>query len=92
MGFRLPSIKSVAAQLRAVNANVEGECDVRLCVWEDGVWCVRWGDVQYDSSHSSYCGAASVPGVVNGKVQSFDARDLARTLIEECAEQRAMAT
>lgn len=90
--MRFPSITEVAALLRDINANVEADedgCDVRLCVWSDGQWCVRSGDVQYDQSHSDYCGASSVPGVVNGRVQRFGSRAVAKDLIEQCAEQEA---
>jgi len=86
--MRFPSIKNVAAALRDINANVEGECDVRLCVWDDGQWCVRWGDVQYDQSHSTYCGASSVPGVVLGTAQRFRSVDTAKDLLDQCKEQQ----
>jgi hypothetical protein len=89
MRVRFPSIADVAQNLRDINANVEGECDVRLCVWTDGTWCVRWGDVQFDPSSAPYCGASGVPGVVGGKVQRFDARAIARDLLDQCAEMRA---
>lgn len=90
--MRFPSIKDVASELRGINENVEGECDVRLCVWSDGQWCMRSGLVDYDSSHSDYCGAASVPGVVKGKVQRFSSVEVARTLLEQCREQYADST
>ena len=85
--MRFPSIKAVAGALRDVNRNVEGDCDVRLCIWEDGQWCLRWGDAQYDQSHAPMCGASCVPGVVNGRVQRFDAVAVARDLLEQCREQ-----
>lgn len=87
--MRFPTIKQVAEELRGINANVEGECDVRLCVWEGGEWCVKCGDVSYDTEHAPMCGAASVPGVVAGRVSRFSARDLARDLIEQVREQHA---
>lgn len=84
--MRFPSIKSVSDHLRAINANVEEECDVRLCVWEDGEWCVRWGLSDYDQSHSPYCGASAVPG----NERRFRSKDVAKDLIEQVKEQRAM--
>lgn len=91
--MRFPSIREVAKALQGISANVEADeeegCDVRLCVWEDGQWCMRAGDVQYDQSHSTYCGASCVPGVVNGKVQRFDSYAVARDLLDQCKEQKA---
>jgi hypothetical protein len=62
MSSIFPSIREVAQSLRMINRDAEGETDVRLCVWEDGRWCVNWGDVQYDAAHSDYCEAGSVSG------------------------------
>ncbi len=87
--MRFPSIKDVAAALRDINANVEDECDVRLCVWDDGQWCVRWGLVDYDQSHSNYCGASCVPGVINGRTTRFQSRIIAKDLLEQCRDQYA---
>ena len=86
--MRMPSIAEVAKGLRDINANVEGECDVRLCVWSDSQWCLRSGSVDYDQSHSDYCGASGVPGVVRGHAKRFDSVALAKYLIEQCQEQR----
>lgn len=102
--MRFPSIKDVAAGLRDINANVEAYAhfnrvteyteydgvDVRLCVWADGQWCMRSGLVDYDQSHSDYCGASSVPGVINGRTVRFNSREVARDLIDQCKEQWAM--
>lgn len=84
--MRFPSIKDVSEALRNVNSNVETECDVRLCVWEDGQWCVRWGLADYDQSHAPYCGASSVPG----NERRFRSKEIAKDLLEQCKEQRAM--
>lgn len=88
--MRFPSIRTVASELQSINRNVEGECDVRLCVWDDGTWTVRYGLVDYDPSHSNYCGASCVPGVVGGKITRFDSYGLARELLDQCQEQAAM--
>lgn len=88
--MRFPSIKDVAAVLRNLNANVEGECDVRLHVWPDGQWAVRWGLSDYDQSHAPMCGASSIPGVNNGRPSRFDSRAIARDLIEQCRDMGAI--
>lgn len=88
MKTKFPSIESVATELRGINANVEGECDVRLQVWPDGEWAVRWGPSDYDQDHRGYWGASSVPGVNRkGQVSRFDSRAVARDLIEQAKEQ-----
>jgi hypothetical protein len=87
--MRFPSIESVAKELQNISANVEGECDVRLQVYEDGQWAVRWGASDYDTDHNGFWGASSVPGVVAGVVKRFNSRDVARDLIEQAREQYA---
>lgn len=87
--MKFPSLSDVAKDLRFINCNVENECDVRLCVWSDGDWSIRSGDASYDQSHSDFCGASCIPGVVNGVVQRFNSFDVARDLIEQCREQHA---
>jgi len=81
--MKFPTIKDVAEDLRNINANVEGECDVRLQVLDNGAYYVRCGDPSYDPSHEGYWGASIVPGVVNGNISRFDARSMARELIEQ---------
>jgi hypothetical protein len=89
---KFPSIAEVAAVLRNLNANVEADgegCDVRLQVYSDGEWAVRWGDSSYDTDHRGYWGASSIPGVVRGTVKRFDSRDVARDLISQARDARA---
>lgn len=87
--MRFPSIEAVAEALRDVNANVEGECDVRLQVYEDGQWAIRYGLSDYDSDHRGFWGASSIPGAVKGRARRFDSREIARELIEQAREMRA---
>jgi hypothetical protein len=84
--MRFPSIKDVARQLVGINANVEGECDVRLQVWDDGEWCVRYGNSQFDQDARGYWGSSSVPGVVRGAVKRFRSREVAKDLIDQARE------
>jgi hypothetical protein len=79
---RFPSIKDVAHDLRLINAEVEGECDVRLQVYPDGSWAVRWGLSDYDTDHHGYWGASSVPG--NGR--RFSSADTARELLGQAKD------
>ena len=91
MKTKFPSIKQVAEGLRAINANVEGECDVRLQVYEDGEWQLRWGLSDYDQDHRGYWGASSIPGCnpKTGIVARFNSKDVARDLIHQAKEQEA---
>lgn len=86
-----PSVLAIAAELRGINANVEGECDVRLNVREGEplAWNVLWGDSSYDTDHRGFWGAASVPGVVDGKVCRFSSLDVAKDLLEQAKEHAA---
>lgn len=88
--MKLPSIKAVAAELRDINMNVEGECDVRLHIWPDGGWAVHYGDASYDQDHRGYWGASSVPGVVKGRVRRFDSMAIARDLLDQVREDMAI--
>lgn len=87
--MRFPSINNVAAGLRAINANVEGECDVRLQVYEDGEWAIRYGLSDYDLDHRGFWGASSIPGVVKGAVKRFNSRSVALYLLEQAKEDYA---
>lgn len=90
--LKFPSIADVARELRGINANVEGDCDVRLQVWDDGQWRVHYGDSSYDQDHRGFWGSSSVPGVnAKGQVQRFDARAVAKDLIEQAREDFASA-
>lgn len=89
--MRFPSIKAVAAELRAINQELypndypEGDsCDVRLQVYPDGQWAVRSGDSSYDLDHRGYWGCSSLNG------RRFDSREIARDLIDQAKDQYAM--
>jgi hypothetical protein len=82
---RFPSIRTVASALRAVNRDAEDECDVRLQVYPDGDWAVRFGPSDYDQDHRGYWGASSVPG--HGR--RFGAESVARDLIDQARDMAA---
>lgn len=81
--MRFPKIDDVAAELR--NINKQDTDDVRLQVYPDGDWAVRWGSSDYDQDHRGYWGASSVPG---GN-RRFDSKDVARELIDRAKDQHA---
>lgn len=90
--MRFPNINDVAAELRNINKNTDpepdgddGGVDVRLQVYPDGQWAVRWGSSDYDQDHRGYWGSSSVPG---GN-RRFDSKDIARDLIDQAREQKA---
>lgn len=91
--IHFPSIAHVAAELRAVNKNTfdrprgrrgeaEDSIDVRLQVYPDGDWSVRWGPSDYDQDHRGFWGASSVPG----NNRRFRADDVARQLIDQAKD------
>ena len=97
---RLPSITNVRSELVAnwkyLRRNFDrsefeerGEDfavqDVRLQVWEDGKWAVHVCSPDYDQDHRGYWGASLL---------SYDRQnltELARDLIDQCAEECAEA-
>jgi hypothetical protein len=85
--MRFPSIKDVATELRAINKEADAgrdEVDVRLQVYEDGAWAVRWGLSDYQD-HRGYWGASSVPG----SNRRFHSEDVARNLIDQAKDAYA---
>lgn len=88
-----PTIDDVAEELRLINLNTEAEdeegIDVRLQVYEDGAWAIRVGDPSYDTDHRGYWGASGVPGVLGGIPGRFNAREVARDLIEQAKDMAA---
>lgn len=82
--MRLPYIKDVVASLLDVDQFVDDDCDVRLQVYLDGDWALRWGDPSYDLDHRGYWGVASVPG--GGRLTKKEARNIAIDLRKQVAE------
>lgn len=89
--MRFPSINDVSAELRAINKetlepdDADEGIDVRLQVYPDSQWAVRWGSSDYDQDHRGFWGASSVPG----NNRRFDSKAVARDLIEQAREQKA---
>jgi len=87
-----PSIRAVASELRRINAYDAGAredgdtlIDVRLQVYVDGAWAVRWGLSDYDQDHSGFWGASCVPG----DSRRFDSEAVARDLLDQAKDQQA---
>ena len=88
--MNFPSVEDVARELESLNDEIELReddidegCDVRLQVYKDGDWAIRWGLADYDQDHLGYWGSSNLPG--NGI--DFDAEDIAKDLIEQVEEQ-----
>jgi len=90
--MRFPKIDDVAAELRDINQSelqpedADEGIDVRLQVYPDGQWAVRWGLSDYDQDHRGFWGASSVPG----NNRRFSSKDIARDLIDQAKDQHAM--
>jgi len=90
ISMKFPTIKDIASDLRGINANVEGETDIRLQVYPDGAWCLRVGLSDYDQDHRGFWGASCIPGVnARGQVSRFNSMDLARDLVSLARDQEA---
>lgn len=78
-------IKGIASELTAIRNMADDGCDVRLQLYSDGHWSVRFGDSGYDTDHRGFWGASSVPG--NG--WTFDAEETARDLYEQAMDAKS---
>ncbi len=84
---KAPSIKAVRQQLFRIQRTVEFDdkepwCDVRLQVYPDGAWYVRFGPSDYDQDHRGWWGASSI-----GKRGGCES--VARDLIEQVRDSIA---
>ena len=62
------------------------DTDVRLQVYEDGQWIVRWGSSDYDQDHRGYWGAGSV----HHGMDPYFLNNIAASLLEQVAEAVAL--
>jgi hypothetical protein len=86
VGVRAPSVDGVARALVAVKRQLPrgDDVDVRLQVYEDGQWAIRWGSSDYDLDHRGHWGASSLDRRTN-------CRDLAVELLDQVAESVAVS-
>lgn len=93
--MRFPSIAVVAHVLRGIDTTHpetwslpedERWIDVRLQVLENGTWAIHTGNSSYDQDHRGYWGASCLPMHGTGR---FNARDVAKDLIEQARDMRA---
>lgn len=85
--MKMPTIVEVAQALeRCRNSYLpdceDGSLDVRLQVYPDGDWAVRWGSADYDTDHRGYWGASSIDDETR-------LLDVAHDLICQAAEHAA---
>ena len=79
------NIRETAAHLRAISAKMDSECDVRLQLYADGTWKIRFGWSDYDQDGRGYWGASFVPGAG----QAFNADEVAKDLWEQALDAQA---
>lgn len=80
--YKMPSKKEVQVALSAIKRDVrpdEEGLEVRLQVYENGDWAVRWGDSSYDQDHRGAWGC----GILSSK---SNCRTLAADLLDDCEE------
>jgi hypothetical protein len=89
MSIELPSVDEVAIALRDIRDFLDPSdfpeetsdeeatnCEVRLQVWPDGEWKVRWGLSDYDQDHRGYWGASAISPTDSDKAIYDTAIDL----------------
>lgn len=82
----LPDVTTVAESLRELDAEfgIDAEpLDVRLQVYHDGAWAVRFGLSDYDQDHRGFWGAASIE--LESKF-----KQVAKDLVDQVAEQAVL--
>jgi hypothetical protein len=77
----LKALKNVRDEL-----NRADDCDVRLQVYPDGAWAVRWGLSDYDQDHRGYWGASSIDGRSTLKTLRAIAADLISQAQDDAAQ------
>jgi hypothetical protein len=93
--MKLPSKAKVVAALAEVFAeadwdliNEEGDeagLDVRLQVYDDGGWALRWGLSDYDLDHRGHWGASGL----TSDMSRADLKQIAEELIDQVEESVA---
>lgn len=84
----LPTTDEVAEQLKHVQRMLtpdDGECAVRLQVYQNGAWLVRFGDASYDTDHHGWWGA----GAISLTDTTEELRWCAEDLVEQVEEMEA---
>jgi hypothetical protein len=83
-------IRALAKRLAAdgIQSRGEGLIDLRLQVYPDGHWALRWGPPDYDPDHRGWWGASFLPPP---SAPMLDFRATAAELLEQAMEQAAMS-
>mgnify|MGYP001614463159 CR=1 FL=1 len=81
-----PNAGAVAAELKVINMNVEGETTVRLYVIPSGKWLLHLGDTvrMINETNNDPSGIGSLPGYK----RRFNPSPLARDLIAQAKASR----
>ena len=86
-GVEFPSADDVATVLARIKRDIDDVCDVRLQVYEDGAWMVRYGISDYDLDHRGFWGASSI----DPDDEADTLASVAGELIDQAADACAMA-
>lgn len=84
------NVNAVARELRlnarGLRSDGSDGIDVRLQVLPNGEWLLHLGDASYDTDHSGVWGADTLPTSRTGRVQRFNSRAMAKSLINQCVD------
>lgn len=86
-GLQFPHVDAIAKALANVRKVIDGECDVRLQVYDNGDWAIRYGSADYDQDHRGYWGASAIDTGTTDE----DLRYTAIDLLDQAEEQHALA-
>lgn len=76
----LPELEAVLNDAKRADPDL-GDFDVRLQVYPNGRWCIRWGDPSYDLDHHGFWGAKML-----STLEDNDLQEIARALIHDAEE------
>jgi hypothetical protein len=87
--FDVETTNNIANGLRELRRDLlddeNNEMDVRLQVYPDGSWSLRYGPSDYDQDHRGYWGAGSI--ALDDGDETLDS--VARELVEQALDQAA---
>lgn len=90
--MRFPSVRAIASTLKDIQRELDPadteDCDVRLQVYPNGQWAVRWGLSDYDQDHRGFWGCSSVSPTDSNLMLRVVTKQLLEQVKNAYAEER----